>query len=198
MFLGPYQEGGDFRDTDIIGIRRFLDRLWRYATTTQLEEADVAQQAILHMVHKKIKKITEDIVGLHYNTAISASMELLNGLMTQKKHYHWCIKVLLQLICPFAPFIAHELWEKIGETGMVNDAPWPEFDESLAKEAQMELAVQVNGKLAARMTADADADDETISQAALELPKVAQRIGGKEVIKLIVAKPRVVNIVIKR
>lgn len=198
MFLGPYQEGGDFRDTDIIGIRRFLDRLWRYATTTRFDDEDVAEQSILHMVHKKIKKITEDTVELRYNTAIAASMELLNGLIGQKRHYRWCVKVLLQLVCPFAPFIAHELWERVGEAGLVNDAPWPGYDESLAKEAQMELAVQVNGKLAARMTADADADDETISRAALALPKVAERIGGKEVIKLIVAKPRVVNIVIKR
>ncbi|NIA07067.1 MAG: leucine--tRNA ligase [Actinobacteria bacterium] len=198
MFLGPYQEGGDFRDTDIIGIRRFLERLWRYATQTQFLDEEMADRPLLQLVHSKVKKVTKDVKSLRYNTAIAASMELLNGLQAQKKHYCQAIKILLQLICPFAPFIAHQLWERLGGKGLVNDAPWPEFDENLSRASQMELAVQVNGKLIDRLTVEADADDSTISEAAKALPKVAQRIGGKQIAKLIIARPRVVNIVMKK
>ena len=198
MFLGPYQEGGDFRDTDIVGIRRFLERLWRYATQTQFVDDQLTDRSLLHLVHKKVKKVTDDIANLRYNTAIAASMELLNGLQAQKKHHRQGIKILLQLICPFAPFIAHELWERLGGQGLINDAPWPRYDESLAREAQMEMAVQVNGKLVDRITVEADAEDQTIGEAAQALPKVAQRIGKKQVVKLIIARPRVVNIVVER
>ncbi|MCK4850840.1 MAG: class I tRNA ligase family protein, partial [Phycisphaerae bacterium] len=97
-----------------------------------------------------------------------------------------------------APFITHELWERLGEKGMINDAAWPQYDEALVREAQMEMAVQVNGKLTERMTVAADADDETISEVARSLAKVAGRIEGKEIVKLIIARPRVVNIVVRK
>jgi len=198
MFLGPYQDGGDFRDTDIIGIRRFLERLWRYATQTQFLDDEMADRPPLRLVHAKVKKVTENINDLRYNSAIAALMELLNGLQAQEEHYRQAIKILLQLVCPFAPFITHELWEYLGGEGMINDAPWPNYDEALARETQMELAVQVNGKLVARLTVEADADDNTISEAAKALPKIAQRIDSKQVLKLIIARPRVVNIVVKK
>ena len=198
MFLGPYQEGGDFRDTDIIGIRRFLERLWRYTTQTQFLDEKIADRQLLQLVHSKVKKITEDITGLRYNTAIAASMELLNGLQSRKKHYREAIRVLLQLLCPLAPFITHELWERLGCKGMINDARWPSYDEALARKTQMELAVMVNGKMAERFTIDADADDDAIASTAKALPKVAKRIADMQIVKLIVARPRVVNIVVKK
>ncbi len=198
MFLGPYQDGGDFQETGISGISRFFERVWRYASQTQFSEGPIEDKELLNLLHKKIKKVTVDIEALRYHTAIAALMELLNGLLTQKKHYRQCVKTLLQLTCPLAPFITQELWEQLGEKGMINDAAWPKYDEALAREDQMEMAVQVNGKLGGRITVAADADDETISQAAQSLEKVARLTEGKAIVKLIIARPRVVNIVVRK
>ena len=122
MFMGPYKMGGDFRDTGISGVRRFLERVWRYVTQTTFDDAPAGDAALLAAVHGKIRKVTQDIEALHYNTAIAALMELVTALQDQPRHPREFARVLLQMLSPFAPFVTQELWTRLGEPGMVHDA----------------------------------------------------------------------------
>jgi leucyl-tRNA synthetase len=196
MFLGPYQRGGDFRDSDIIGIRRFHERLWRYVKETQFADGPPTDPALLKLLHSRVRKVTEHIEGLRYNTAISAVMELLNGLVDARKHHRQCARVLVQLVCPFAPFLAHEFWERLGEEGMVGDAPWPSYDPKLVHEPVVQLAVQVSGRVRARLAVPVDTPEDEVAQAALEHPRVRECIAGRPVERTVVVPNRVVSIAV--
>ncbi|MEP6904872.1 MAG: leucine--tRNA ligase, partial [Gemmatimonadales bacterium] len=154
MFLGPFEEGGDFRDASISGVKRFLDRLWS-SVISALEKGDETSgdsADVTRKLHQTIKKVGEDIPRLSYNTAIAAMMEYMNvmrrGERIPKVHE---VEPIVRMVSPFAPHIAEELWERLGHDGSVFDAGWPGFDPSLVEEALIELAVQVNGKLRGRL-----------------------------------------------
>jgi len=196
MFLGPYQEGGDFRDTGITGIRRFLERVWRYVTDTEFADEPVNDPALLRLIHQKIRKVTDDVAGLHYNTAIAALMELLNGLVSREKHYRQCAKTLLQLLCPFAPFIAHELWERVGGEGMAGDASWSEHDPNLIVEDTVEFVIQVNGRLRDRIVLPTDTPQTEVERAAFDSPTVQKWTEGKEVARTVFVPNKLLNVVV--
>jgi len=198
MFLGPYQEGGDFRDAGIAGMERFLQRVWRYVTQTEFSDQAPKDKELLSLLHSKIKKATSDIETLRYNTAISSLMESLNRLMEKDKHYRACIKDLLQMLSPFAPFIAQELWQRLGESGQIHDAPWPQFDESLIREDEIEIVVQINGKVCARLSLPADATEEEIEKAGIENPAVKARLKGKSINKKIYVPSKLLNLVVEK
>jgi len=195
LFLGPYQEGGDFRDTDIVGVRRFLERVWRYVTQTAFDDAPPTEAAVLTLVHTRIKKVTEDITALHYNTALASLMELLNGLMAQPRHHRWCARMLLQMLCPFTPFIAHELWERLGESGSPDHGPWPECDARWLQSPEVSIAVQIDGRLRATCQAPAEAGEEEVARLALALPEVAARLDGRHVVRRVYVPGRVLSLV---
>jgi leucyl-tRNA synthetase len=197
MFLGPYQEGGDFRDTGIIGIRRFFERLWRYVTETEFRDEPLQNQALLSLLHQKIKKVTEDIAELRYNTAIAALMELLNGLLAAEEHYRLCAQTLLQLTCPFAPFITQELWERIGGEGMVNDAPWPQYDVNLIREEMMEFVIQVNSRIREKLMLPTDTPQTEVEQVAFASARIQEWTQEKQVLKTIFVPNKLLNIVVK-
>ena len=146
MFLGPFEEGGDFRDQGISGVRRFIERLWSSvrASTTEGE----TDPLVLRKLHQTIRKVGEDIPRLSYNTAIAAMMEYMNVLRRGERVPHRAeVEPVVQLVAPFAPHVAEELWEQLGHTESVFDSGWPGFDPALAAEETIQLAVQVNGKL---------------------------------------------------
>jgi leucyl-tRNA synthetase len=194
MFLGPYEQGGDFRDASISGTRRFLDRL--FASVHGMSDAGAPDQSVMRKLHQTIRKVSEDIPRLSYNTAVAAMMEYMNALRKGERTPHRDEVVpLIPLVSPFAPHIAEELWEQTGGTGSVFDSAWPQFDPALAAEDSIELVVQVNGRVRSRITVDRDITEDAAVVAALADPVVAKFVAGAPK-KIIFVPGRLLNIVV--
>jgi len=160
-----------------------------------VKEAD-ADDATLRLLHQTTKKVGDDIETFDFNTAISAMMIFVNHLSKQTVRPKAVIEKFVLILAPFAPHIAEELWERLGHTEILAYESWPEYDKELIKEKEIELAVQVNGKIKDRIVVSADADEEQIKQKALSSKKVIAAMAGKEPKKIIVIKSRLVNIVL--
>jgi leucyl-tRNA synthetase len=160
----------------------------------QVTETD-ADEATLRLLHQTIRKVTRDIENFGFNTAISQMMILLNHLSKQDTRPRDVLEKLVMILAPFAPHIAEELWSRLGHDNTLAYEAWPKYDEELAKEKELELAVQVNGKIKERIVVPTDADEQAIKEKALASTKVAQALAGKEPKKVIVIKSRLVNIV---
>jgi leucyl-tRNA synthetase len=199
MFMGPLEATKPWSNTGVEGLFRFLQRVWRLFVTEdgglnpaigQGENADFTR-----LLHKTIKKVGGDIEGLRFNTAISAMMILLNEANKAEHLPRAGMEAFVLLLAPFAPHLAEELWSRLGHTGSLAYAPWPAYDEALCKDAEVELAVQVNGKLRARIVVAAEASKELVlDQAKLE---VADHLTGKTILKEVVVPGRLVNLVVK-
>ena len=193
MFLGPYEQGGDFRDRSISGTRRFLDRL--FASVQSMSSEGKPDPSVMRKLHQTIRKVGEDIQRLSYNTAIAAMMEYINVLRKGERTPHRDEVVpLIPLVSPFAPHIAEELWEQTGGTGSVFDSAWPRFDPALAAEDSIELVVQVNGKVRSKIMVARDINEEAALVAALGDPAVAKFVSGVPK-KIIFVPGRLLNIV---
>ncbi|CAA9364102.1 MAG: Leucyl-tRNA synthetase [uncultured Gemmatimonadetes bacterium] len=195
MFLGPYQEGGDFRDSGITGPYNFLTRLWDSALTAEDREMD---RDVEQKLHATIKKVTEDLEALSYNTAVAAMMEYLNvvraGGRTPERA---AVEPMVRLVAPFAPHMAEELWERMGGEGSIFDAAsWPEFDPARAVADTVEFVVQVNGKVRARMPMARGIAEALARDAALADENVRRWIEDKQVRKTIFVPDRLVNLVV--
>jgi leucyl-tRNA synthetase len=193
MFLGPYEEGGDFRDQSIAGVRRFLDRLW----SSVIEAGDEAgDPAVMRKLHQTIRKVGEDVPALRYNTAIAAMMEYMNvvrrGERTAQREE---VLPLVQLVASFAPHVAEELWERLGHDGSVFDAGWPAYDESMAAEEQVTMAVQVGGKMRGTISVAPDVTQEAALAAALAEPGIAKFVTGTPR-KVVFVPGRLLNLVL--
>jgi leucyl-tRNA synthetase len=194
MFLGPYEEGGDFRDQSISGVRRFLDRLWASAHEAIRDGAPDAD--VMRKVHQTIRKVTDDIPALSYNTAIAAMMECVNVLRAHERTPHVReVEPLVQLVAPFAPHIAEELWETLGHSRSVFDDGWPAFDAGLAAEESVTVAVQVGGKTRGTVQVPKDAEQRAVLAAAMAEPGIAKFVSG-EPKKVIYVKNRLLNLVV--
>src|SRR5690606_31508417 len=204
MFLGPYEQGGDFRDQGISGVRRFLDRLWSSAQMVieggaaggagaQGSEPDAA---VLRKLHQTIRKVSEDVPRLQYNTAIAAMMEYINVLRSGERAPHRSEgEPLVQLGSPCAPHMAEELWERFGHSQSVFDSGWPTFDPELAREEMVTLAVQVGGKLRGTIQVPVDVTQDDALAAALAQEGVSRFLNG-EPRKVIFVKGRLLNLVV--
>jgi leucyl-tRNA synthetase len=197
MFLGPYEEGGDYRDQGIVGIRRFLDRSWRWIVEDRprLPGGDLPHPANIKL-HQTIEKVTKDTEGLQYNTAIAALMELLNVLREVPVADSFSGEAFVRLLAPYAPHLAEELWEELGKKPSVFDAGWPAFDPALTVAETVEIAVQVNGKLRDTVRVPRGSGQEFVQAAASESPKVAANIGGKTLRKVFFVADRLINLVV--
>ncbi len=197
MFLGPFQEGGDFRDEGISGPRRFLDKVW---TLVGDAVADKAGMPLNHAVevkrHRTVKKVTEGLEELRYNTSIAALMELVNTLRAENSWNRELIEELIVMLAPFAPHFAEENWERLGHEDSIFDTAWPGWDERLTVEETVEIAVQVNGKTRAKVTVPRDAEEGSVVVAALKDPAVQRFVDGKEVRKRILVPNRLLNLVV--
>jgi leucyl-tRNA synthetase len=194
MFLGPYEEGGDFRDSGISGVRRFLDRLWLALGEHTTEGSP--DGAVMRKLHQTIRKVGLDIPKLSYNTAVAAMMEYMNTLRKGERTPHRAeVEPVIQLVAPFAPHLAEELWERLGHTRSVFDSGWPAFDESLAREEAVQLAVQVNGKLRGTITVSPSVTQDDALAAASAEPNIAKFVTGP-IRKVIFVPGRLLNIVL--
>lgn len=195
MFIGDFEKAAPWSSTSIKGCRRFLERVWNLFDQVQPGSAYSEQHEIL--IHQTIKKVGEDIEALKHNTAIAAMMSLVNAFYDKgvnRAEY----QTLLLLLNPFAPHITEELWALLGETGEVLSLqPWPQYEESKTVESTVEIAVQVNGKLRSTIRLPLDCGQEQAADTALADEKVRNAIAGKQVVKTIVVKNKIVNLVVK-
>ncbi len=194
MFLGPYEEGGDFRDQSIAGVRRFLDRVWTSVSTATPEGS--ADPAVLRKLHQTIRKVSEDVPKLSYNTAIAAMMEYMNVVRRGERTAHRDeVEPLVQLVSPFAPHAAEELWEMLGHDRSVFDSGWPRFDASLAADETITIAVQVGGKTRGTIQVPAGTEQQAALEAAMADPTISKFVPGPPK-KVIFVPGRLLNIVV--
>jgi leucyl-tRNA synthetase len=177
MFLGPYEEGGDFRDQSIAGVRRYLDRLW--SSVVDATDRGEPDATVMRKLHQTIRKVSADIPALSYNTAVAAMMEYLNVVRRGERRAHRAeVAPLVQLVAVFAPHAAEELWERLGHHTSVFDSGWPAFDAALAAEDLVTVAVQVNGKTRGTIRIPHGADQEAAIAAAMQEPAIAKFVGA--------------------
>ncbi|MCQ2451395.1 MAG: leucine--tRNA ligase [Clostridia bacterium] len=195
MFLGDFEKAAPWSQSSIKGSKRFLDKVFSLADI--FVDGDTYSKELETDFHKVIKKVTEDIENLKMNTAIASLMSLLNNIYEKGSINRAELKTFITLLNPFAPHITEELWEICGFEGMLNETTWPTFDESKCVDSTVEIAVQVNGKIKARISVPADiSSNEAISLAKAE-NAVSEAISGKTVIKELYVPKRLVNIVVK-
>jgi leucyl-tRNA synthetase len=218
LFAAPPDRDLDWQEDGVAGVSRFLGRAWRIVTKyapvartagTQTVDAPAGLSLrLLRKLHQTIAKITLDFEGRwHFNTDVAAIMELVNEIQDADAQLasgevaapvvRELLRNLVLLLAPFAPFLAAELWEELGEDGAILRAPWPKSDPGLAKEDEIEIPVQINGKLVAVVRVAAGADSKTMEATALANEKVRERLAGKNLVKVIVVPGRAVNLVVK-
>ncbi len=195
MFIGDFEKAAPWNTASVRGCKRFLDRIWNLHE--QLVEGEGYRPALESSFHRTVKKVTQDIDGLKANTAIAAMMALLNELEAAGGATHDEYATLLLLLDPFAPHIAAELWELTGCPGRIDAAAWPTWDEAKCVDATVEIAVQINGKVRAKIVVPSDATKEELLAAAKAEPTIAAQIAGKTIAKEIAVPGKLVNIAVK-
>ena len=202
MFMGPLERDKPWSTTAIEGVYRFLQRTWRLFVEDTLEGekpgfADVEPSADdLKIMHKTIKKVTEDIQNLRFNTAVSQMMIFVNHMTPLEKRPKSCLKQFIQLLNPFAPHLAEEIWERLGEKSLLTYEPWPTFDPQLAKDDMITLAVQVMGKTRGTLEVEPGIDQATVERMAKEIGAVSNQIKDKQIRKIIFVKDKILNFVV--
>jgi leucyl-tRNA synthetase len=202
MFMGPLEETKPWNTHGVEGVYRFLQKVWRTLINEQtgawvdgLQDVE-GDEETLRLLHQTIRKVGSDIEGFAYNTAISAMMIFINHLSKQDVKPRHAVEDFVLLLAPFAPHLAEELWEKLGHRDSLAYAPWPIYNENLAQDKELELAVQIQGKIKDRITVPADATEKAIQQQALASAKVQATLDGREPRRVIVVKSRLVNIIV--
>lgn len=195
MFIGDFEKAAPWSQSSIKGSKRFLDKVW--ALSDKLTEGDSYRTELESAFHRTIKKVTEDIEGLKMNTAIAALMSLLNDIQGFGGINEAEFKTYLILLNPFAPHMTEELWQQAGFEGMLNEAEWPKYDEAKCADSTVEIAVQVNGKIKARINVAADISAPDAIAAAKADGAVTTAIEGKSIIKELYVPKKLVNIVVK-
>ena len=195
MFIGDFEKAAPWSQSSIKGSKRFLDKVW--TLSDKLTEGDSYRTELESAFHRTIKKVTEDIEGLKMNTAIAALMSLLNDIQGFGGINEAEFKTYLILLNPFAPHMTEELWQQAGFEGMLNEAEWPKYDEAKCADSTVEIAVQVNGKIKARINVAADISAPDAIAAAKADGAVAAAIEGKSIIKELYVPKKLVNIVVK-
>ena len=202
MFMGEYSEGGDWNDNGIAGMRRFLDRVYRLVVNNSDKISEMEFKNLDKKLHKTIKKVREDLERFHFNTAIAAMMELLNEIndtIREYKEYNIksYLKEYVKLLASFAPHLAEELWEILGGEYSVFNQKYPEYDENLIKDEDIQIVIQVNGKVRSRIMVEANIDDEKLKELALNDERIKRWTKDKNIVKVIVVPKKLVNIVVR-
>lgn len=195
MFIGDFEKAAPWSQSSIKGCRRFLERI--FALSDCLTDDEGYSKELEASFNKCIKKVTEDIENLKFNTAIAAMMALLNEISAKGTITRGEFRTLLIILNPFAPHITEELWQMANYGGMLNEQKWPEYDESKCAETEVEIPVQVNGKLRGTIAVSVDAKEDEVLSAAKALDRVATLLDGKNIVKVIYRPGKMINIVVK-
>ncbi len=187
-FMGPYDQGGPWNPRGILGVKRFLERVWKIKDDVKEEE----NKKLEKIMHQTVKKVTEDIEELRFNTAISAMMTFLNEAKEPGKEQ---MKTFLVLLSPFAPHFTEEVWSYLGFKGSIHNQNWPTYDLAKTKEEVITLVVQVNGKVRDKIEISATKSESQVKKIALESEKTKKWIDGKKIKKVVIIKNRLINIV---
>ena len=211
MFVAPWEQGGEWNDSGISGISRWLNRVWNLVLGDYIQDEKVspdvrqkAERELSRVTHQTIRKVTKDLEKLHLNTMISALMEFTNYLARVKgtgvvtlSDWEDSISALLRLLAPTTPHLAEELWQKTGNDYSIHNQSWPQWDKALARDEEITLVVQVNGKLRDRITAPVSITEAEARQLALERERVKPYLEGKKIANIIYVPGRLINLVVK-
>lgn len=194
LFMGDYGSAAPWSESSVKGCKRFLDR---FADVYDLVSDKPSSPALVSAIHKTVRKVGGDIEEMKFNTAIAAMMGLLNQIYDEKSITREEYKVLVRLLCPFAPHLCEELWSMLGETELCSLSPWPEYDENMVVDATVEMAVQMNGKLRGTIVLPKDATREEILAAVKADERIRPMLEGKTIVKEIVVPGKIVNLVVR-
>jgi leucyl-tRNA synthetase len=205
MFLGPWDQGGPYDVDGIVGVSRWLSRVWAAVTDPPaLVDAPEAGRSLLIDAHSTLKKVGEHYEAKHFNTAIAGMMELTNALQkardtgeADRAAWEESVRLLALMLAPACPHLAEELWERIGGGYSVHQQDWPAFDPALTVRDTVEIAVQVNGKVRARVELAPDASEDAAREVAFADANVAGQVQGKQVVRVIYVPGRLLNVVVK-
>lgn len=193
MFIGPFDQAVSWSTDSIIGSRRFLDKIWRLQAKTSKK---VSPKELINSLHKTIKKITEDIESMSFNTAISSMMVFVNEMERASYINEKDFKIFLQILSPFAPHLAEDIWFSLGEKKSIHKSSWPKWDKKKIIDETVKIAVQVNGKVRGEIVISNDSSEEEVKDIALKDNNIVPWIENKEIKRVIYVKGRIVNIVI--
>ncbi len=201
LFIGPFDQAIVWDHQGVIGIRRFLEKVWGLRLKVQnrssiQSETGAEVQVSTRLLHKTIKKVTADIEAMRFNTAISALMILVNELNNQESIDMETMKIVLRLLSPFAPHMADELGEQLGAKDLISKEPWPHYDEQLTRDDEIELVIQINGKVRHRLSVAADITEDALKPMVLAEQDVNRWIADKPIKKFIYIRGRIVSIVV--
>lgn len=195
LFMGDYEKAAPWSQNSLKGCKRFIDRVWNLCEI--VNDSEEYSPKLESSFHKTVKKVSEDIENLKYNTAIAALMTLINEIYEANSITRKELKTFITLLNPFAPHVTEEINERMNFGGMLANGNWPEYDETKCVDNEIEIAVQVNGKIKARITVPADIDEAGAVSAAKENADVKAAIADKTIVKELYVKGRLVNIVVK-
>lgn len=194
MFMGPFDQPVEWDTNGLVGVRRFLERVWNLQE--KISTTSSPNPKVTTALHQSIKKITEDIEGMRFNTAVAKMMELINVFSDAEALTKEQVETFVVLLAPFAPHLCEEAWQLLGHNGNIATAAWPVYDANLAAESELTIAIQVNGKLRDTITVPADATEETVKTQALATEKIKTWLDGKEPKKVIYVKGKLISIVV--
>ena len=207
MFLGPWEQGGPYDVDGIVGVSRWLHRVWSVVTQPPALVAapeDAAARELRGAAHRTLQRVTEDIERYRFNTMVAAMMELTNALQRVRdsgeadaEAWNEAVRLLLLMLAPSCPHIAEELWERAGHEYSIHQQSWPEFDAALTVRETVEIAVQVNGKVRGRLEVAVDAAEDDVRALAEAEPGVARHLEGREAVRVIYVPGRLLNIVVR-
>jgi leucyl-tRNA synthetase len=191
MFMGPFDQAIAWSEQGVKGVARFLDRVWALSSKPQIKN-----QTSEVLVHKTIKKVSDDLKNIKFNTIVSALMTLVNKLEEKEQILADDYEKLLLLLSPFAPHLAEELWQKLGHKTSIFEEPWPEADKKLLKEDKITLVVQVNGRVRDTLEAKAGLSENEARALAISSKKVHNWVSGKEIKKVIFVPNKLINLIV--
>ncbi len=195
LFMGDYEKAAPWNETAVKGCKRFVDRIWGLSEI--LTEGDEYSKELETAIHKTVKKVSSDIENLKYNTAIAAMMTLINDIYSKGSVNKAELKTFITILNPFVPHVTEELWQFAGFEGMLNEATWPTYDEAKCVDDEIEIAVQINGKVRDRLTVSTSAESEEVIALAKNSEKISAALEGMQIIKELYVKGRLVNLVVK-
>jgi leucyl-tRNA synthetase len=194
MFMGPFEASLPWNPDSIIGSRRFLDRIFRMQK--RVSKKAVSSPRLENLLHRTVEKVGKDIDSFAFNTAVSAMMILLNEFDKTQEINRKDFEMLLKILCPFAPHMTEEIWQKLGHSSLLVSESWPKANKAKMKELEVNIAVQINSKVRAQMLVETGAKEEDVVEQAKNLEDVAKWLIGKEIRKVVYIKDKLLNLVV--